>query len=250
MLFREWKYFCTALQFLTLVPVPSCKDFEPYWLDNGAKYFPLVGALIGLLCAGIHALAGLMFDAALPGLFAVLAAIAITGALHEDGLADFCDSLGGRTIEHRLAIMKDSRTGTYGVLALLAAFSIKLLALAQLPPPLAMASLVCMHAGGRAAAVAVIAALPYAGDPMLAKVKPLAQGVKPAHLILALAFGLLPFLLLPLPAALTAVMAGAAAAVLVAALAKMLLKGFTGDVLGAVEQTVETCVLLGVVACV
>ncbi|MFZ5540306.1 MAG: adenosylcobinamide-GDP ribazoletransferase, partial [Pseudomonadota bacterium] len=111
--------FAAALQFLTRLPLPRTARFSEALLNESARHFPAVGALIGLL--GTAALAAAL--AALPATVAVLLAIAVTiaatGALHEDGLADTCDALGAGCDRTRaLAIMKDSRIGSFGALAL------------------------------------------------------------------------------------------------------------------------------------
>src|SRR6185436_98368 len=99
-----------------------------------------------------------------PALLAVTAGVLLTGAFHEDGLADSADSLGGQTPEKRLAIMQDSRIGSYGTLALIASFGLRVAALAALPPWLAAATLVAAHAGGRCAGVLLINTVPYVAD--------------------------------------------------------------------------------------
>jgi adenosylcobinamide-GDP ribazoletransferase len=186
----------------------------------------------------------------LPALLAVTAGSVLTGAFHEDGFADFFDAMGGRTPEARLAIMKDSRLGTFGVLALGFASATKVFALAALAPLAAAAALVAAHAGGRFVAIAVMPLMPYAGDAAKAKAKPLAANITASGLLIAAAFGLTPVLLLPLRAAVIASLAGFAAAIFIAWTARRLLGGFTGDVLGAIEQSYEIAFLLAASACV
>ncbi len=246
----EIRYFIAATQFLTRVPTPYFKDFKPQWLARGAKYFPLVGALTGLFCAAILLAAAGLWRGALPALLAVAAGIVATGALHEDGFADFFDAMGGATPEKRLLIMKDSRLGVFGALALGISIAIKVLALSALSPLVAASALIGSHAGGRLAAVLAIAILPYAGNVEAARVKPLSGGLTLTGTLMALVFGLLPSLLLPTTAAAIACTAGAAAAAFIAWRAHALLGGHTGDVLGAVEQAYEIAFLLGVAACV
>ncbi len=250
MLRAELGYFLGAVQFLTRLPVPHLSDFAPDWLDRGMKYFPLAGILVGSISAAVLLAASAVWNGDLPALLAVAAGIALTGAFHEDGFADFFNSMGGQTREARLAIMKDSRLGTFGVLALGLAIAVKVFALAALPAAVAAAALVAAHAGGRFTAIAVMPLLPYAGDASTAKAKPLATNITAAGLMIAAAFGLPPVLLLPLSAGLTACLAGFTAALFIAWRARRLLGGFTGDVLGAIEQSFEIGFLLGVAACV
>ncbi len=246
----ELLYFFAALQVLTRLPVRPLRNFSERWLERGVKYFPLAGALVGGLSAAVLWAASMIWSQPLTALLAVAAGMAITGALHEDGFADFFDSLGGATQEARLAIMKDSRIGTYGVLALGAGIGIKVSALAALPNPIGMGALVAAHSGGRFAAAAVISVLRYAGGLSAAKIKPLGHGITPVDLAVAALFGLLPVLLLPWRFALTALLAGILAAASSALFARRMLGGYTGDVLGAVEQCYEIAFLLGCAACV
>lgn len=247
---REFVYFLIAVQVLTRLPVPRLHGFAERWMERGVKYFPLTGAIVGAACAGILAGASQLWHGVLPALLTIAAGILITGGLHEDGFADFFDSMGGATREARLAIMKDSRIGTYGALALGAGVAIKVFALAGLPLWIAAAAMIPAHAGGRLAAVAVLSLFPYAGGISAAKIKPLGRGVTLMDLAIAGAFGLLPLLLLPSAFGLPALAAGAAAALTAALAARRLLGGYTGDVLGAVEQSYEIAFLLALAACV
>ncbi len=250
MLRAELGYFLGAVQFLTRLPVPHLEGFAPAWLDRGVKYFPLAGLLVGAICASILLAASTLWTGALPALLAVAAAIAATGAFHEDGFADFFDAMGGASPEARLAIMKDSRLGTFGVLALGIAVALKVFAVAALTPVVAAAALIAAHAGGRFAAISVMAFLPYAGDISTAKAKPLATNITLLDLTVAACFGLPPVLLLPPLAGLAACVVGFGAAIFMAWRAKRLLGGFTGDVLGAIEQSYEIAFLLAAAACV
>jgi adenosylcobinamide-GDP ribazoletransferase len=245
----EFRYFLAAVQVLTRLPVPALRGFEEEWLERGVKYFPLAGALVGAVCAAIFLVASKLWSGTLPALLTIAAGIAITGGLHEDGFADFFDSLDGATREARLSIMKDSRLGTYGVLALGAGIGAKIFALAALTPAIGAAALVATHAGGRLAAVAVISMLPYAGGVSAAKIKPLGYGITRTDLAIAAIFGILPLLLLPLASGLTALVAAGAASALAALYARHLFGGYTGDVLGTVEQSFEIAFLLAAAAC-
>src|SRR4051794_39860272 len=115
----EADHFWNALRFLTVIPAPRVAHIADDWLIRAAKYFPFVGIIVGGCTAGVLLLAGEMWSGVLPALLAVAAGIVLTGALHEDGLADTADGFGGGDArETRLVIMKDSRIGSYGALAL------------------------------------------------------------------------------------------------------------------------------------
>ena len=116
---REVALFLTAVQLLTRVPTPGIAGFQPDWVARSARYYPLVGALVGAVAALVLLGAARLWTGALPALLAVAGGVLLTGAFHEDGLADAADGLGGgATRERRLHIMKDSRIGSYGALAL------------------------------------------------------------------------------------------------------------------------------------
>ena len=133
--------------------------------------FPVVGALIGaavgLLCLGLRAIG--VPDLAAAAL-ALGASAILTGALHEDGLADVADGFGGgRTLRAKLEIMRDSRLGTYGAMILLVSFAAKLSALAAIPDGYVVPSLIAAHALGRGILPAMSLNLPYARKDGLAR---------------------------------------------------------------------------------
>jgi adenosylcobinamide-GDP ribazoletransferase len=177
-------------------------------------------------------------------MLAIAVGVLVTGAFHEDGLADTFDGLGGGTEPaRRLEIMKDSRIGTFGALGLGLVLALKVAALAQLAPPLAALGLLCAHAGGRTAAVLAMAALAPVGQS--AKWSP--DRLRPIEPVLAVVLGAAPLVLLGAQAA-PALALGLALAVLPALAARRLIGGYTGDVLGAVEQMFELGVLLALAA--
>jgi adenosylcobinamide-GDP ribazoletransferase len=246
MISAEWRYLRVAVQFLTRVPVSSFAGFDTSWLDRSAKYFPLVGAGVGAVAGLVLWVAATVLPPAVAATLAIAAGVAITGAFHEDGLADSADGLGGGlTRERRLDIMKDSRIGTYGAIVLLLTLALKITSLTAMAAEVAAAVLVAAHAGGRLATVVAIRAMRYAGDEGAAKVKPLATGISANELAVATAFGLAPAIfLLPMQAVLVCLVAGAMAAALLALQAQRLLGGYTGDILGGMEQVFETAFMI------
>jgi adenosylcobinamide-GDP ribazoletransferase len=242
---REGCYFTAAVQFLTRLPVPELRGFEPRWLDCAAGYFPIVGAIVGTISAATFLAASAVLPGALPAILAIAAGILATGAFHEDGLADTADGLGGgQTREQRLLILKDSRIGTYGAAAMVTALALKVASLAALAPMVGALALLVAHTGGRIVPVVASAMLPYAGETRGAKVAPIEPS--PARLTFAVLTGLAPFLLLPLWASLAALAIASLAAAVVLRMAVRSIGGHTGDVLGASEQAFETAVLVAV----
>ncbi len=239
--------FLVALQMMTRVPVRLTAAPTERELARAAAWFPLVGAGVGGVAAAGYLV---LLRARLPSLApwaALAAAVVLTGAFHEDGLADSADGLfGGRDRAHRLAIMRDSRIGTYGVLALVLVLGAQVSALGTLSASLGWRAIVAAHALGRAAALP-LTLLPYAraegglGQTVAQRVPALALGF-------GLLTGLAPLLLLPWPLAL-----GAAGAAGVVALAggwrfRRDLGGITGDTLGAVVKLAELTTYLAAAA--
>jgi adenosylcobinamide-GDP ribazoletransferase len=246
----ELAHFRHAVRLLTIVPLPPEKSFEPDWLPRSAKYFPLVGLLLGAALSAVLVGASALWSGLVPALLAITAGVLVTGAFHEDGLADSADSLGGQTPERRLAIMKDSRIGSYGTLALISSFALRVAALAAMPPWTAAAALIAAHAGGRCAGVLLINTVPYVAE-RIGKIVQSDDPMRRGEVVLACAFalaGFAPLVAIAWLAGVTAVLAGIVVAMLAARLAIRLLGGYTGDVAGAIEQLFEVAVLLAVAA--
>ena len=182
MIGRELEYFFAALRFFTRLPVPRWVGHSAEQLNHAARYFPLVGVIVGAVGAAVTLGALHLWPAPLAVLLGMAATLLATGAFHEDGLADSIDGFGGGwTREQVLAIMKDSRIGSYGAigigLALLAKFEV-LTALATVSPaPTFLFALIAGHAASRFAATTLIFALDYArDDPGLPTPHPPPQG--------------------------------------------------------------------------
>jgi adenosylcobinamide-GDP ribazoletransferase len=247
---RQAQLFFSALQLMTRLPTPRIPDFEPDWISRSAPYFPVVGWIVGAICAVVMLSASRLWPGLPAAIIAVGAAFLVTGGFHEDGLADTADGLGGgQSPAQRLEIMKDSRIGSYGVLAVWTVLSLKVAVLGGLPPLRAAVALILAHGLARAFAVAVMAGLAYAGDLEAAKLKPAPMSVRPVEALMAVALGLAPLLFfLPALNLLLGLVLAACAVGALAILSKRLIGGFTGDVLGAVEQLAEAGLLLGFAA--
>jgi|SRR5215217_1368866 len=246
---RQVELFLCAVQFLTRIPMPVLSRFEPDWVTRSARYFPLVGQLVGLICATALLGATQLWNGWIAALLAVGVGLMATGCFHEDGLADSFDGLGGgQTRERRLDIMKDSRVGTYGVAALLVTLALKVAVLATMPPLLAAIGLFAAHGLGRGAAVVAMRLTLYAVEGEATKWKPVPQGVTRGEMSAAVLLAAWPVALLPWPSAGLGLALGAAFAGLLLVAAKRLIGGHTGDVLGGVEQLFEVGFLLGLAA--
>ncbi len=249
---RKTEAFLHALRFMTVLPVGSSDALDADWLTRASRFFPAVGVVVGLVGAIVFAVASRYWGGIVPAVLAVVATVLITGSLHEDGLADTADGFGGgRSREARLTIMKDSRIGTYGALALIFSVSLRIAALALMAPSYAWAALIAAHAGARAAAIWAMNALPYAGDLSATRISyseaALDRSTALTALLVTLA-ALLPALIKAPSALFAGLFLAILGALAVIALARRLIGGFTGDVLGAVEQAAEVAFLLGLAA--
>jgi adenosylcobinamide-GDP ribazoletransferase len=243
---REARLLVCATQFLTRLPTPRLKEFQPEWIGASTRYFPLVGQAVGLISALVFLGAGRLWGGTVAAILAVGAGVLATGGFHEDGLADTADGLGGgSTPARRLEIMKDSRVGTYGVLALVLAMALRAAALAGASPMRGALALLAAHGAGRAVAVVAMATVPYVGEAASAKAQASPQRASGFNALVAVLIGLWPFVLFDWRAGGLGLAIGAALAALVLLQARRLIGGRTGDVLGAVEQVVEVGVLLG-----
>ncbi len=232
-----------ALALLSRLPLPPAGHAHA-----GAVWaYPLAGAVLGALAA---LLAGILLALGLPpglaALFTLAALVAMTGALHEDGLADVADGFGGGwDPARRLEIMRDSRIGTYGVAAVALSLLARWQALALI---LAMGAhwpaLIATAALSRAAMPALMAALPHARRDGLSRSVGRAS---PTRALAAAGIGaVLAFLLLDPRAALAACLLSFLAAVFLGALAKARIGGQTGDTLGALQQLAEIAILAAI----
>ncbi len=231
--------FLAAVQFLTRIPIRLRTAPD---LGRAVPWFPVVGALIGLSTGAVAAGLIELVPATVAAAVAVLSGVVITGAFHEDGLADTADALAGTTPERRREILQDSRHGTYGVAALSGSIVLRIVCVASLGPAHAFAALVTAHSLARGAAVATMALAPPVptaglGADSMRSVSPAgaAAGVAIAVAAGAAATG---WWVVPLGGG------AIGGAVLVALPVRRLFGGVSGDILGAVEQVVECIVLV------
>lgn len=256
----EWRLLLVATQFLTRIPVPPFQHYEPQWLHKSSRHFPAVGLLVGLLCALVFWLASWLFNPLIAAAISTAFSIKLTGAFHEDGLADTCDGLGGGLTRARtLEIMKDSRLGTYGVLGLVSALLIKITLLASMPLSIAVVALIIGHCASRLLSISLITMLPYGGEIEHAKAKPMAQQMTPLQglissgwLLVAISLGFILF-----PSTMGQISIGHWLLALVLALVstdymrrllRRRLDGYTGDGLGATQQLSEIAIYAGLAA--
>lgn len=230
--------FFIAVQFLTRLPVPSVSSSSESELGKAAAFFPLVGVIVG----GGAALVFVLLQHVLPLYASVLCAIIftafITNGFHEDGLADAFDGFGGGwTKDCILEIMRDSRIGTYGTLALIFLILGKLNFLSSLPQAQIWRWLIVAHTAARWTTLPLCAWLPYARAEGQGKL--VAKQVGALEMVLGTATLLVALLLLPWQAALVAFLTTALVTLLSGLYFRARLQGITGDCLGAANQLTE-----------
>ena len=255
---RELRLLLTAIQFFTRLPVPAWVGHSAEQLNQAARYFPLVGIVVGALSAAVLWLCAQALPLSLAVGLSMTASILITGAFHEDGLSDFTDGLGGGfTREKALSIMKDSRVGAYGAIALVLALLLKYQALLELCGKHTLlfvtAALIAAHSFSRLMAVSLMLTQNYIRDDDSARAKPAAQQISATSFTVALLTGIASLGILSVAGAqtsgiLTAVFAALLMRAYLAWRLQKRLGGYTGDCLGAVQQLTELAFYLGLLA--
>ncbi len=269
------RHYLLAVQFFTRIPITGALaewvGFSPTMLRASAAHFPGVGVLVGAVAAAVYALlAALLPDTAYsPLVAAVLSTVAtalLTGGFHEDGLADVADGLGGSYNKARaLEIMKDSRVGAFGAMALSLALLAKVALLALLgsvdgPPDgwdaapfegwYVCTALFAGHVVSRTLPLLLVYWLPHVGDTAASKSKPLADQISFNSLLIAFLWCFVALALVLWAQAATDLIVACGFSVLAVLymhrLFKRRLQGFTGDCLGAAQQVCEIAFYLGV----
>lgn len=250
MIKKEITYFLTALMFFTRIPIPVKLDYSSEIMNQSQKYYPLVGWVVG----GFNALVFYLLHSILPIdislVLMMISSVLLTGAFHEDGFTDVCDSFGGGYGKEKiLTIMKDSRVGAYGAVGIILLLLLKFLSMKHLAESSFIYFLVVLiiaHSCSRYLSGLMIHTHQYVTDIDQSKSKPIANKALPKKtLFVGLVFTLLPFLcfqnawmLLVLP---------------FAYLGKAYLGwyfnkhigGYTGDCLGTVQQVTEVLIYIG-----
>jgi len=248
MLKRELHTFLTAMMFFTRIPCPKWVDHNPTILSKSAKYFSLIGVLIGAIGALVFLVSSYLFSKEISILFSMFATIYTTGAFHEDGFADVCDGFGGGwTKDKILTIMKDSTLGTYGVIGLILILGLKFSALNNMGISYLPLLIIAGHSTSRFIATTLIFTHPYVRDTN-SKSKPAATKITRSMVFVSGFLGCVPlvfffkwqvfFVLIPMY------------------LSKMYLAkkfnkwigGQTGDCAGAVQQLSEVVFYLSFIA--
>ena len=252
---KQWQLFCLSVMFFTRLPVPKSTPYSSGLMNKANRYFPAVGLLVALLLCALYSAFRLLLPLDISVILIMIASLFITGAFHEDGLADMADGMGGGfTVEKRLLIMKDSRIGTYGAVTLILSLLLKfmlLLALAQ--QQLLIISLVVAYVLSRTLAASLIFNTRYVSDEDKSKSKPLASQQSITELCIVLLSGAAVLTLFIDKAWFTALLISLCVGLCAFRFLfrQWLIKrigGFTGDCLGAAQQLSEIIIYLTIIA--
>jgi len=253
---RQALLFVVAIQFLTRLPVPNLEGFQTSWLSESARYFPLVGALVGAIGVCVWWLSSMVFPPAVATGLMMIGSLLLTGAFHEDGFADVCDGFGGgRSRDAVLAIMKDSQVGAYGAIGVAMMLGLKWSVFASLTYAAFPMIVVAAHIASRWCAIGIIWRLQYIRLDTEAKSKPLANSLSAGNWLLSGLLGaivLLPAFFFIAPpirsqmagALLAALLLSLIGTIFAAAYFRIRIGGYTGDCLGATQQLAELSFLL------
>lgn len=241
---RELAYFFGALRFFTRLPVPSWVGHDSEALKRASRYLPAVGLVVGILAALVFEISSYLWPKTLAVLFSMASTLLITGAFHEDGWGDMADGFGGGWEKSKiLSIMKDSRIGSYGAVAMIILLLTKFCALVEIDPLMIPPTLIAGHAFSRFCAISLMRFLDYAREE--GKAKALAARLSWRDLGFAGLAALLPLLLLPPAQTAVGVGLAALATLYLARKFNRHLGGYTGDCLGATQQLAEVAFYAG-----
>ena len=244
------KALAAAFIFFTRLPLWRIKAFRvpTEYFKQVTSYWAVVGLLTGGVMAGVLWLSSQILPFPIAVILAIVSRVLLTGALHEDGLADFFDGFGGGTTKERtLEIMKDSHIGTYGVLVLTLYFLLFYQLLVNLPLPIAIYVILAADPLCKLTASFVVLVLPYARTEETSKAKVVYSKTTLIPLVVSLLAGLLPLLLLLDYRLWLAVIFPFATFAIMVAIMKRKLQGYTGDCCGALFLLTELSFYLGVV---
>lgn len=247
---NELIYFATALMFFTRIPVPFTVPYSSEIMNKSQKYFAWIGLLVGLVNAGILYISTQLFNLEIGIVVMMISSVLLTGAFHEDGFTDMCDSFGGGYGKEKiLTIMKDSRVGAYGTIGIILLFALKFFSIQALGTAdlmKTMGIIILAHTSSRFISGTMIYTHQYVTDIDVSKSKPLAN--KPLDAV-ALLVGfisvLLSFILIPDWRLVLAFALAYLGKICMGWYFKKHIGGYTGDCLGAVQQVTEVLFYLG-----
>ncbi len=255
MIQRELQILQAAFMFFTKIPLWSMSGYPEDAFQKASRYFPFIGWIVGITGAFVFLGGSLLLPHPLAVLLSMTVTILMTGALHEDGLADFCDGFGGGwTREEILEIMKDSYIGIFGTIGLILSLGCKLLCLLALPAGIIPVALISAHSLSRFSSISLMYTHEYARkDDNTSKAHAVVERMGHKTLFFTAMTGLLPFAAFSFASASWLIFWTGFLTVLSIRLGfgcyfSHKIQGYTGDCLGAVQQVSELGFYLALVA--
>jgi adenosylcobinamide-GDP ribazoletransferase len=235
---KEWQILKQAILFFTRFPLSSKSSYRASDSIHAIRYLPLIGVFIGLWASAVFLLMHHLFSSEISVFFSMISTILLTGAIHEDGFADFCDSLGGMTPEKRLQIMKDPNMGAFGVIGLLGILSGKFLFLVHIKTSHLPCVLISGHVFSRFFILFFMLFLPYAGNLETSKSLSLVETIHIKNIGIATVLTILVLLAVPYYVFVSIPILILITLILFFYYRKSI-GGYTGDYLGAAQQLTE-----------
>ncbi|MFH1367800.1 MAG: adenosylcobinamide-GDP ribazoletransferase [Elusimicrobiota bacterium] len=238
--------FKAATQFLTVFPVKSGSFPDKTTLSGAIAMFPLIGVALGFVLAVSNSVFSMAFPATVSSVLTVLVLVLLTGGLHQDGLADTCDGIfGGSESSKRLEIMRDSRIGTFGVLALIADFLLKVYLITAIPATLKTPALIMMPLASRWGMVLALYLFKYAREN--GKAKAFFESMDTKTFVIGTAIALASAFVFAKFNGLFIVVAAGVVVYIAGGFFEKKIGGMTGDTLGAMNEICEIVALLLIV---
>lgn len=249
---NELIYFATALIFFTRIPISFKILYSNEIMNQSQKYFAWVGLLVGLINAIVLYGSFQLFNLEIAIVLMMISSVLLTGAFHEDGFTDVCDSFGGGYGKEKImTIMKDSRVGAYGAIGIILLFALKFFSIKELGSLDVMKTLTIIifaHTSSRFIAGTMIYTHRYVTDIDVSKSKPLAnKALDGKSLVISFMAVLLAFSLIPDWRLLFALLFAYIGKIYLGWYFKKHIGGYTGDCLGTVQQVCEVLFYLGTI---
>lgn len=250
---NEWIYFWTAVMFFTRIPVPFKLPYSDENMNKSQKYYAWTGLIVGGMYALVYFVFQFVFDDVIALILAFVSGVLLTGAFHEDGFTDVCDSFGGGYGKEKiLAIMKDSRIGAYGTIGIVLLAILKLASLVQLANlsniHTVIFVLIFANSASRFVAATTIYTHQYVRDTDTSKAKPIADKALPfSSFFIGFIALLVPFIFFPQWQYLLVLIPAYFSKMYLSAYFKKHIGGYTGDCLGAIQQVSEVVIYLSAI---
>lgn len=248
-MFKQGKIMLACISYFTRIPVWKITDLSSVNMKQTARFFPFIGWITGAVTAFVFIYSSMVLPKEIALLLAIASSLLLTGAIHEDGFADFCDGFGGGYTKQRiLEIMKDSSTGVFGALGIIMVLAIKFTALLNIPIHLILPVLIIGNSLSRMCSISFTYTHAYAREDNTSKSSVFIKKPNLLELISIMGFGIIPFAFLPEKysiISLLLIIPVYLLKILLGVYFKRKIGGYTGDLMGATQQLCEIAFYLG-----